>query len=377
MKQKIAIVHDWLITIGGAEKVLRQLLIAYPEADIFCLFNFFNEQQREEILLGKKTKSTFLERVPFSKRHYRNMVPIFYKAVERLDVSDYDIVISSSHAVAKGVKTRKDQLHFCYCHTPMRYVWNMKKTYLSQIPERYRKLASGQFRRMKEWDLSTSENVDQFIANSKFVQERIRINYGKESVVVHPPVDTEFFDLDAESRLPEENTYFLIVSRLVFYKRIDLAIEAFNAMPDKQLVIIGSGPEREKLEAISKTNIKFLNFQSSDRIRQYMQHAEAAIFSAIEDFGITCLEVQACGTPVIAYDFGGYRETVIHGETGLLFKQQSKDSIIDAVGQLEDLQAKLNPHSIRENSLDFGHERFRSQINELIERRVNENDVQD
>jgi glycosyltransferase involved in cell wall biosynthesis len=376
VKPKVAIVHDWLITIGGAEKVLRQLVIMYPEADIFCLFNFFNQQQREEILLGRNTKSTFLEHVPFSKKHYRHMVPIFYKAVERLDVSGYDIVISSSHAVAKGVITRMDQLHFCYCHTPMRYVWNMKKTYLSQIPDRYRKLASGLFRRMKEWDLSTSEFVDQFIANSKFVQERIRINYQKDSIVINPPVDTEFFNIDAGLISPESKPYFLIVSRLVFYKRIDLAIEAFNEMPDRQLVIIGSGPERERLEAMSNLNTTFLNFQSSERIRQYMQHAEASIFSAIEDFGITCLEVQACGTPVLAYDFGGYKETVVHGETGLLFKQQTKRSIMDVIDKLQALPQKLNPVQIRENSLKYGHDRFRTQIKELIESRVNLSDEQ-
>ena len=366
MKPKVAIVHDWLITIGGAEKVLRQLLITYPEADIFCLFNFFDENQSMEILLGRKTKSTFLEHLPFSKTHYRHLVPIFYKAVERLDVSDYDIVISSSHAVAKGVKTRKDQMHFCYCHTPMRYVWNMKKTYLSQIPERYRKLASRLFKRMKDWDLSTSEYVDQFIANSKFVHDRIKINYGADSVVINPPVDTEFFTIDTTSESPEPQPYYLIVSRLVFYKRIDLAIKAFSDMTNKRLIIIGSGPEREKLEAMSGSNVTFLNFQSSEKIRQYMRHAEAALFSAIEDFGITCLETQACGTPVIAYNFGGYRETVVPGETGILYKYQDVDSIVDAVSELEVLKDRLDKTIIRRNSLKFSDERFRNEISELI-----------
>ena len=306
MKYKVAIVHDWFITIGGSEKVLRQLLLEYPEADVFCLFNFFNKQQSEEILLGRKTKSTFIERVPFSEKYYRYLVPVFFKAIEKLDLSGYDVIISSSHAVAKGVVTREGQTHFCYCHTPMRYVWNMKKTYLQQIPERARKLAIFQFNRIKKWDYNSSEKVDYFVANSKFVSERIKNNYHRESVVIHPPVDTEFFDLPKiDSKSPEKEPYFLVVSRLVHYKRTGLIVSAFKKMKDKKLVVIGAGPELGPLKSQSTDNVTFLNFQSSERIREYMQHAEAAIFCAIEDFGITCLEVQACGTPVIAYNFGG------------------------------------------------------------------------
>lgn len=370
MKQRVAIVHDWLITIGGAEKVLRQLLIAYPDADLFCLFNFFNEEQRKEILLDRPTHGTYLQSVPFSKSQYRKLVPLFYKAIESLDVSGYDIVISSSHAVAKGVKIREGQLHFCYCHTPMRYVWNMKKTYLSQIPERFRKLASRQFKRIKDWDYQTSDSVHQFIANSEFVKERIKINYHKDSLVINPPVDTDFFKLAETIDSPENRSYYLVVSRLVFYKRIDVTIEAFNLMPNKNLIIIGSGPEKEKLEKLANANVKFLDFQSSENIRRYMQHAEAAIFSAIEDFGITCLEVQASGTPVIAYDFGGYRETVVNGVTGILYKQSDPESIIQAVEDLSVLKPNLDPNTIRERSLRYNEQRFRDEITSLVNNRV-------
>ena len=374
MKHRVAIVHDWLITIGGAEKVLRQLLIAYPEADLFCLFNFFNKEQQKEILLDRPTHGTYLQSVPFSKSQYRKLVPLFYKAIESLDVSEYDIVISSSHAVAKGVKIREGQLHFCYCHTPMRYVWNMKKTYLSQIPERFRKLASRQFKRIKDWDYQTSDSVHQFIANSEFVKERIKVNYQKDSLVINPPVDTEFFKLAETMDSPEDQPYYIVVSRLVFYKRIDVTIEAFNLMPNKNLIVIGSGPERENLEKMANPNIRFLDFQSSENIRRYMQHAEAAIFSAIEDFGITCLEVQACGTPVVAYDFGGYRETVNHGSTGVLYKHSDPESIIEAVSDLSLMKAKMDRKAIRRSSLKYGEQRFRDEITSLVSSRVNANE---
>ncbi len=378
MKYKIAIVHDWFITVGGSEKVLKQLLVEYKDADIFCLFNFFDEDQRNEILLGRKTSSTYIERLPFSDRFYRYMVPIFYKAIEKLDLSDYDIIISSSHAVAKGVRKREGQIHFCYCHTPIRYAWNMKKTYLEQIPERFRKLAAVQFNRIREWDYHTSEGVDYFIANSKFVSGRIKINYNKESVVIHPPVDTAFFSLPTKSdSSPEKEPYYLVVSRMVHYKRTELIIEAFGKMPGKKLIVIGAGPQLSVLKEKASSNIKFLNFQSSEKIRQYMQFAEAAIFTAIEDFGITCLEVQACGTPVIAYDFGGYKETVKNGETGVLFKQQSALSIIDGVNEFLSLKETFIPSVIRENSLGFGENRFRTQIRELVNARMLEHDSRD
>jgi len=371
VKYKIAIVHDWFITVGGSEKVLRQLLLEYNEADIFCLFNFFDKDQRNEILLGKNTRSTFIEGLPFSKRFYRYLVPIFFKAIEKLDLSDYDIIISSSHAVAKGVKKREGQVHFCYCHTPMRYVWNMKKTYLRQIPEKFRKLATAQFNRIKEWDYNSSKRVDFFIANSKFVSSRIKNNYQKESVVINPPVDTNFFCMRSSTvHSPEKEPYYLVVSRMVHYKRTELIVEAFGEMLGKKLVIIGAGPQLSTLKESATSNIKFLNFQTSEKIRHYMQFAEAAIFSAIEDFGITCLEVQACGTPVIAYGFGGYMETVKNGESGVLYKQQSARSIIDGINEFISKRQEFIPSVIRENSISFGESRFRTQIREFVNARM-------
>ncbi|MDP6908278.1 MAG: glycosyltransferase, partial [Flavobacteriales bacterium] len=355
--------------------VLKQLLLEYEDADVFCLFNFFDENQRSEILLGRKTRSTFIERIPFSQRFYRYLVPIFFKAIEKLDLSEYDIIISSSHAVAKGVRKREGQIHFCYCHTPMRYVWNMKKTYLRQIPERFRKLATAQFNRIKEWDYNSSKRVDYFIANSKFVSNRIKNNYQKESIVINPPVDTEFFCPPRENATtPEKDPYYLVVSRMVHYKRTELIVEAFGEMLGKKLIVIGAGPQLSALKETATSNVKFLNFQTSERILEYMQFAEAAIFCAIEDFGITCLEVQACGTPVIAYDYGGYKETVKNGETGILFEQQSVISIIEGVNEFISLKEKFDSSVIRENSLDFGEDRFRAQIRELVNARMLEHD---
>lgn len=365
---KIAIIHDWFISVGGAEKVLKQLLDVYPNADVFCLLDHFNDDQRAQILSGKQTRSSYLQRMPFSRKHYRVMVPFFYKAIEKLNLSDYDVIISSSHAIAKGVVTTEGQTHFCYCHTPVRYVWNMKKTYLGQIPKTVRGMAMLQLNRMKRWDLKTSEKVDYFIANSRFVADRIAKNYRQESVVINPPVDAEFYQLPAKSsKVPSEHPYYLVVSRLVHYKKVDLIVETFNQLPNQRLVIVGTGPQKEMLKEMANDNIVFLDFQTSENVRRYMQYAEAMILAAIEDFGITSLEAQACGTPVIAYNYGGYKETVKHMETGVLFEEQTVESIKDGIERFNNHKSSFDQQKIRENAQSFGNDRFRSEIKTFIE----------
>lgn len=346
---------------------MKQLLLEFPDADVFCCFDHFTDEQRREILDGRHPKSTHLGRIPFSKRYYRALTLIFYRAMESLDLSGYDLIISSSHAVAKSVRKQPWQQHYCYCHTPMRYVWNMRKTYLEQVPAPLRKLAMHRINSIRNWDLDTADRVDHFIANSAFIGERILTNYGRASEVIHPPVDTQYFQpAVGDDGSPEDEPYYLVVSRLVQYKRIDLIVNAFRDLPDKRLVVIGAGPQRAALERSAGTNVSFLGHCTTRLIRRYMQHAEAGIFAAIEDFGITCVETQACGTAVIAYDFGGYRETVQHGTTGLLYPEQTSAGIAEAIHRMEATREQFDPWAIRQHSLRFGSERFRAEIKGAI-----------
>lgn len=370
-KLKIAVIHDWFISIGGAEKVLMQILALYPNADVFCLLDHFNEDQRAKILTGRSTTKTYLQRFPFSRKKYRLMIPFFYKAIETLDLEKYDILISSSHAVAKGVRKRSGQVHFCYCHTPVRYAWDMKKTYLHQIPKIARRLVLFQLSKLKKWDLKTAKEVDFFIANSKFVAERIERNYHRESIIINPPVDFDYYHLpEPTEKSPETEPYFLVVSRLVHYKKVDLIIESFKNLPDKKLIVIGTGPQKELLRKLAGPNVKFLNYQPSEVVRKYMQHAEAMILAAIEDFGITSLETQACGTPVIAFNYGGYCETVAPNETGILFDEQTADSVKKGIETYLEKKSNFNRSAIRQHVEYFRNDRFKQEIDDFITRKL-------
>lgn len=367
-KLKVAIIHDWFITIGGAEKVLSQLLQLYPNADVFCVVDFFNEPQRNKILLGKSTKKTFIQRLPFSRQLYRFMVPFFYKSIEKFDLKEYDLIISSSHSIAKGVRKSEGQIHICYCHTPMRYVWNMKKTYLEQIPFPFKSIAMRQLQKMKDWDFSTAQSIDYFIANSYFVASRIQKNYHRDSSVIHPPVDKNYFTIQTE--LPDPSfpqNYFLVVSRLVHYKKIKLIIEAFHHFPNEHLIIIGEGPQEKALKQIAQKNTTFVGYQSNEMVKKYFQNAQAVLLAAVEDFGITSLEAQACGTPIIALNYGGYKETVVNSETGLLFKEQTVDSLTTTLHLFLKKERQFDKESIRKHAEKFSNERFRQEIKEFVD----------
>ncbi|MBP6091100.1 MAG: glycosyltransferase [Crocinitomicaceae bacterium] len=367
--KKIAIVHDWLITIGGAEKVLKQLLIVYPNASLFFLINTLNEEDEKYLYLDDKTKRvSHLNKFPFVRKLYRIYVPIFYKQIEKFDFSEYDIILSSSHSVAKNIRTNPNQIHICYCHTPIRYVWNMKKTYLQQLPMVIRSLAMRQISRIKKWDYAAAQNVSSFIANSHFVAERISTNYGRSATVIHPPVNADFFHLP--ENLTRSKKSFLVVSRLVHYKKIDLIIDAFNAMPDLELVVIGTGPQSRDLQERAGDSIQFLGFQPSDVVRSYMQESKAIVMAAIEDFGITSLETQACGTPVIAFNYGGYKESVVVDKTGVLFQDQTSSSIIQAVREFEKKEQQFDRASIRTHAATFSNDRFQQEIKQFVEEEI-------
>ena len=373
---KVAIVHDWLVTYAGAERVLEQVLHCFPQADIFCVVDSLHRDQRG-FIRGKPTTTTFIQRLPFARTRYRAYLPLMPFAIEQLDVSAYDLVLSSSHAVAKGVITGPDQLHLCLCYSPIRYAWDLQHRYLQEsgLDRGLRGLtAKFLLHRIRTWDVRSSNGVDEFVAISQFIARRIRKTYRRDSTVIYPPVDTDFFTPGEE-----REDFYLTVSRLVPYKRVDLIVEAFGAMPTKRLVVIGDGPEARKVRSKGGPNVTVLGHQGVEAVREYLRRCRAFVFAAEEDFGIAPLEAQACGAPVIAYGRGGVRETIVSASgplesktctpTGLLFTEQSVDGIVDAVKRFESIASTITPAACRHNAVRFGVERFRAEFADYVERR--------
>lgn len=365
---RVAIVHDWLATYAGSERVLEQLLIVYPRADLFAVCDFLEPGDRA-FLRGRTPKTTFIQKLPFARKRFRHYLPLMPLAIEQLDVSSYDVVISSSHAVAKGVLTGPNQLHVSYVHSPIRYAWDMQHQYLRESGmERGLKSMAARLllHGMRQWDVRTANGVDVYLANSKFIGRRIRKTYGREARVLYPPVDT-----DAYFPGGVKEDFYFTASRFVPYKRIDLIVEAFARMPGKRLVVVGDGPEWAKIARIADghKNIQLLGYQPNTVLLDHMQRARAFIFAAEEDFGIVPVEAQACGTPVIAFGRGGALETILGSETdaptGLFFKEQSSDAIARAVEDFEKLS--FDTGACRHNALRFSPEAFRSQLAELVD----------
>lgn len=361
---KIAIVHDWLVIHGGAERVLEQLLDMYPEADLYSLIDFVPAEQRH-FLRGKTPATSFLQQIPGAARHYRKMLPLMPFAVEQFDLSAYDLVISSSYCVAKGVLTGPNQVHVSYCHSPMRYAWDHYHEYLREmrLTSSLKGLfARWQLHRIRTWDVRSSNSVDQFIANSGFVARRIAKFYGRSSKIIFPPVDTTLFSLQEEKQ-----DYFVAAGRFVPFKRLDLVAEAFASMPDQKLVLVGDGPDMEKIRRKAGSNVTFTGYQPAAVVRQHLAHAKAFIFPSEEDFGIVPVEAQSCGTPVIAYGRGGALETVVPpGQdvppTGMFFDEQSAASICSAVQQFSLASHLFNPRAISRHAQSFSTERFKTEF---------------
>ena len=354
---KVAIVHDWLVTNAGAEKVLRSIVNLYPNADIFSLVDFLSDEEKEIIIDGKKVHTSFIQKLPYAKKHFRNYLPLFPRAIESFDLNSYDLIISSSWAVAKGIKKSQNQLHVCYCHTPIRYAWDLYDEYTEDLPLFKKILVQSILKYIRKWDLASLDRVDHFIANSKFVQERIKRIYNRDSIVIYPPVNIESFSLYEN----KENFYFT-ASRLVPYKKTKLIVESFNKMPDKELVVIGSGEELRNIQKIAKANVKILGYQTDEILISTMQRAKAFVYAAIEDFGIIPIEAMACGTPVIALDEGGTKETIRNEITGIHFAEQTTQSIIDAVKIFEKIY--FNPKQIRQEAMKYTH--FEKELSEYI-----------
>ncbi len=374
---RIAIVHDWLVVYAGAERVLEQMLGCYPEADLFSLVDFLPTGQRD-FIRNKTVTTSFIQRLPKARKKYRAYLPLMPLAVEQFDLSAYDLVISSSHAVAKGVLTGPDQLHVCYVNSLMRYAWDLQHQYLREAGlERGIRgwMAKLILHYIRLWDIRTAYGVDAFVANSAFIARIISKTYRRESTLIYPPVDVSAFSLR-----PDKEDFYVTASRMVPYKMVGLIVEAFSAMPDKRLVVIGDGPDFTKVKAKAGPNIELLGFFADrEALRDHLQRARAFVFAAVEPFGIAPLEAQACGTPVIAFSKGGALETIIPlseaqcaapspAPTGVFFREQSVAAIIAAVERFEGAGAAITPEACRENALRFAPERFRAEFTAFVER---------
>ena len=361
---KTAIVHDWFDGYAGSERVVESFTNIWSDADIFTLADLLTEKERRIILKSKLPKTSFIQRLPFASTKHRYYLPLFPFAIERFDFSGYDIIISSSHSVAKGLKKNPQQLHICYCHSPMRYAWDNAELYLksANISKGVKGVAARSIiNYLRNWDLNTASRPDYFIANSKYIAQKIKRIYNRTADVIYPPVDINKFDC-----VKEKENYFLTASRMVPYKRVDLVVEAFSKMEGKMLKVVGQGTEFEKIKSRATSNIEMLGYKDDMELKALMQKAKAFVFAAEEDFGITVVEAMACGTPVIALNKGGTAETVIDSKTGVLFDSQAAKSIKNAVLKFESKNNILNPQEISDHTKQFSREIFENNIKEYV-----------
>jgi glycosyltransferase involved in cell wall biosynthesis len=339
------------------------MLSEYPDADLFCLVDFLSEKDRAG-LAGKHPKTSFLQRVPFARRIYKNLLPLMPLAVEQLDLSTYDVVISNSHAVAKGVITGPDQLHICYCYTPMRYAWDLQHQYLAEARLKGLRGAAARWllNRMRIWDVRTASGVDHFIACSKYISRRINKAYRRDATVIYPNVAVNDFSIGEK-----KGDFYLTASRMVPYKKMRLIVEAFARMPDRKLIVIGDGPQFQEAKSVATSNVTLLGYQPLEVLRRHLQEAKAFIFAAEEDFGIAPLEASACGTPVLAFAKGGASETVVHGVTGLHFHEQSAEAICEVVDRFETMKTKFDPQRLRAHAQQFSTAQFRGKFRSFVD----------
>lgn len=362
---KKALIHDWYYINGGAEKVIHSFNQIWSDFEHFGLVDFLSEKDRAYILNGQKVKTSFIQKLPTAKSNHRKFLQLFPYAIEQFNLNEYDLILSSSASIAKGVLTNQDQLHICYCHSPMRYAWDLYHQYLMEaglnkgIKGMYAKYV---LHKMRNWDINSTNRVDYFIANSEYIARRIKKVYRRESNVIYPPVNTRAFTFMAQ-----KDDYYFTASRMVPYKKIDLIVRAFNDMPSKKLIVAGTGPDFEKIKKIAKENIQFLGFISDDDLKKNMQEAKAFVYAAEEDFGIVPVEAQACGTPVIGFGKGGLLETVLSNKTGVFFKEQTSTSLIEAVTYFEKI--KFDAELIRLHAEKFSKERFEQEMKVYVENR--------
>ena len=354
----------------GRKDVWNHLIIIFPDSDIYTLINFLNADERKIILNNKETKTSFIQKLPGAKKNHRNYLPLFPYAIEQFDLSNYDLVLSSSHAVAKGVLTHSNQLHICYCHTPIRYAWDLTFQYLreSNLTKGLKGLiVKSILHYIRIWDIASVNRVDHFIANSNYIAKRIKKVYNRHADVIYPPVDTEKFSCELN-----KDNYYLTASRFVPYKKIDLIVEAFTKMPDKKLMVIGDGPDSEKIKNRAGRNIEFLGYQTGQALITYMQKAKAFVFAAEEDFGIMVVEALSCGTPVIALNKGGTAETINDLVNGVHFNSQNAEEIIEAVSKFEKHEHEFDLASISNDAKKYDRNEFEQKIQNFIQQKAKE-----
>lgn len=362
---KINLVHDWLRVNAGSEKVVQSMVRVFKNdlGKVYTLFNKLPVRDAQEILEGVKVKTTWLQFVPGIQHLYKYLMPFFPFVVNYIRLDASDVVISSSHAVAKGCRIRLGQLHICYCHTPMRYAWSQEDDYLKSLNSIGYWFATRILHRIRKWDRHTSGRVHYFLANSKHIQKQIEQFYHRDAVVIYPPVQTTKFALNPHPR----QSFYLAPGRFVNYKRFDLIIEAFRTRPDLKLVLLGDGYDSGKIRnlLVDIPNITWIGYQHDDEVILYMQQAKACIFASKEDFGIMCVEAQATGTPVIALRYGGHLETVLEGVTGYFFEEQTSESLLKAIGKMESNPLQ-NHLEIRQHTLQFDQQIFENKIQEYV-----------
>jgi glycosyltransferase involved in cell wall biosynthesis len=362
--KNIALVHDWLVSMRGGEKVLEVLCELFPKATLFSLVQ--RKGTLTPVIERMHIKTSFIQKLPSATSRYQYYLPLFPTAIQQFDLCEFDLVISSSHAAAKGVRVRKDALHICYCHTPMRYIWDQYEQYFGKGRSSLatRTVMNIFLNYLRGWDVKSAESVNHFIANSHNVQERIKRIYHRNSEVIYPPVDVQRFPLSTR-----DEGYYLIVSALVPYKRIDLAVEAFNSLGER-LVIIGSGGGEQKLKLLANKNVEFLGWVNDEDMKKYYSECRALIFPGEEDFGIVPVEAMACGKPVVAFGRGGVLETVVNMRTGVFFKDQTVDSLMTAIKEFKGMS--FDKKAIRDHSFKFDTGIFKTSIANFIQTKCDE-----
>lgn len=366
----VALVHYWLVNMRGGEKVLEALGDLFPGADLYT--HVYDPDAVSDRLRRHDVETTFVGRLPGARRHYQKYLALMPLALEQLDLGDYDLVVSSESGPAKGVLTPPDTLHVCYCHSPMRYAWDLYHDYRADAGLVARTLMPPVMHYLRLWDRASADRVDRFVANSENVRGRIRKHYRREAEVVHPPVDTEYFTPDGDPATDpatgrSASDPYLFVGQLIPYKRPDLAVEAFARMPDRELLVVGSGARERRLRRRAGPNVTFAGRLSGDDLRDAYRSCRALLFPGEEDFGIVPVEAMATGRPVIAYRAGGATETVVEGESGLFFDEQDPGALVDAVERFEERSGEFRPGRIRAHAEAFGRERFKERMETLLE----------
>lgn len=357
---KIAIVHDWITNLGGAEKVLLKLHEIFPDAPIYTLV--YDKKNMEKYFKGIEIRTSFIQKIPFGVKKYRYFLPLMPLAIEQFNLKEYDIVISSSSCCAKGINISTETTHICYCHTPMRYAWDMYWEYnQGNIIKKY--IIAKMMQKLRIWDYITSSRVDMYIANSQNVAKRIKKHYNREAEVIYPAIDNIYYAKNDKQNKKTE--YYLLVTRFVKYKKVNIIIEAFNEL-NIPLLVVGKGPEKNKIKKIAKKNITFKQDLKIEELKKCYEECKAFVFMAEEDFGMVMAEAEACGKPIIAYYKGGASEIVEENKTGILVKEQTKEALKKAIIEMESKYEKFDANEIRKKAQIFNEENFKKRMKEII-----------